>query len=136
MNHRHSMALKCLTMAAILAACATPSYAEPPKLTPKVEGDTLLLFSTSDKPVRCEAVVHFTYYDKLSKKREKGWTSFGYFTTKPGKDIEVNRFSDETASAIIIDGDVVGGCNNDASLRESEKTPDQKAADAKKKDKP
>lgn len=123
MKHRPSMALKCLIMAAMVAGCATPSHGAPPKLTPKVDGDTLRLFSTSDKPVRCEAVVRFTYYDTLSKKRESGWTSFGYFTTKPGKDVEVNHFSDETATGIIIDGDVVGGCNNDGSPRESEKNP-------------
>ncbi len=121
-----------LAIATILAACATPSHAEPPKLTPKIDGDAVVLLTTSDKPVRCEAVVRFTYFDKITNKRESGWTSFGYFTTKPGKNVEVNRFSDSTMSAPIIDGDVVGGCNDDASKREDEKSPEEKAADAKK----
>jgi hypothetical protein len=123
---------KCLVVAATLAACATPSHAATPKLTPKVDGDAVVLLTTSAKPVRCEAVVKYTYFDKLSGKRENGWTSFGYFTTKPGKNVEYGRFSDPTMSAPIINGDVVGGCNNDNSKRESEKSPEEKAADAKK----
>src|SRR5882672_4480928 len=91
-------------------------------MTAKADGDAVVLLTTSAKPVRCEAVIHFTYFDKLSGKREKGWTSFGYFTIGTGKNVEYGRFTDPTMSAPLIDGDVVGGCNNDNSKRENEMT--------------
>jgi hypothetical protein len=112
------MPRKSLLLAAVsfgLGACATQTGTPSTKaggntslLWAKAEGNSVAIFSSTDKALPCEANIKFTYLDH--GERKNGWTSCGYFTSKPGKDVEVCRFTNPALIAPVLDGGVIGGC--------------------------
>lgn len=96
----------------VLAMLYTTASAMAATITAKAEDHTITVFSTSDKPERCSANVHFTYLQ--DGKREPGFTSKEFFTTVPGKDVKVWDFTNPALIAPIIDGAVDAHCGDAA----------------------
>jgi hypothetical protein len=84
------------------------SNAHAATFTAKAEDGSVTIYSTAKKPEYCGVYVRFTYLS--DGQRKDGFTSCGKTTVKPGKNVELCRFSNPQIVAPLLKGDVISEC--------------------------
>ncbi|TAK99873.1 MAG: hypothetical protein EPO08_15120 [Rhodospirillaceae bacterium] len=104
------MTRKLLLLLAI-TACGATTDAIAATITATAKGNTVTVFSTSDKSERCTARINFTYLQ--DGKRTPGFTSKESFVTVPGENVKVWDFTNPALIDPIISGGIDAHCGDD-----------------------